>query len=63
MKNPKVYQMISQAKEKQNDPMEIFKSITSGYSEEQMDSFYSQVKKMGFSEELIDQVKNGINTK
>lgn len=63
MKNPQMYQMINQAKESQNNPMEIFKSITSNYTPEQMDAFYNQAEKMGFSNELIEQVKEGINTK
>lgn len=63
MKNPQVYQMINQAKENQNNPMELFKSITSNYSSEQMENFYSQAKRMGFSDELINEVKEGINTK
>ena len=41
----------------------MFKQITSKYSPEQMDSFYKQAKNMGFSDDLINQVKNGINTK
>lgn len=61
MKNPQMYQMINQAKENQNNPMELFKSVTSNYSSEQMENFYNQAKKMGFSDELIEEVKNGIN--
>ena len=37
--------------------MELFKQITSKYSPEQMNSFYSQAEKMGFSSDLINQVK------
>jgi hypothetical protein len=55
--------MINQAKEKQNDPMELFKNITSNYTPDQMNNFYSQAEKLGFSSELLEQVKNNINTK
>lgn len=55
--------MVEQARQNQNNPMELFKQITSNYSDEQMNNFYKQAEQMGFSEELINQVKNGINTK
>lgn len=63
MRNPKLFQMVEQARQNQNNPMELFKQITSNYSDEQMNSFYSQAEKMGFSKELIDKVKVGINAK
>ena len=55
--------MIEQARINQNNPIEVFKQVTSKYSTEQMDSFYKQAKNMGFSDELINEVKNGINIK
>ena len=54
--------MVEQARQNQNNPMEMFKQITSKYSPEQMNNFYSQAEKMGFSSDFINQVKNGINT-
>ena len=62
-RNPQIFQMIEQARINQNNPIEVFKQVTSKYSTEQMDSFYKQAKNMGFSDELINEVKNGINTK
>lgn len=62
-KNPQMFQIVEQARQNQNNPMELFKQITSNYSDEQMNNFYKQAEQMGFSEELINQVKNGINTK
>lgn len=57
-----MFQMVEQARQNQNNPMEMFKQITSKYSPEQMNNFYSQAEKMGFSSDFINQVKNGINT-
>lgn len=57
-KNPQMYQMVSQARQNQNNPMEMFKQITKDYTPEQMNSFYSQAEKMGVPLELIEQVKS-----
>ena len=62
-RNPQIFQMIEQARVNQNNPIELFKQVTSKYSPEQMDNFYKQAKNMGFSDDLINEVKNGINTK
>ena len=45
----------------QSNPIEIFKQITNGYSNDQMNNFYNQARNMGFSDDLINQLKN--NTK
>ena len=55
--------MVEQARQNKNNPMEMFKQITSKYSPEQLDNFYSQAEKMGFSSDFINQIKNDINTK
>ena len=57
-KNPQMYQMVSQARQNQNNPMEMFKQITKDYTPEQMNNFYNQAEKMGVPLELIEQVKN-----
>lgn len=62
MRNPQLFQMVEQAKQNQNNPMELFKQVTSKYTPEQMNSFYAQAEQMGFSKDLINQVKEGINT-
>ena len=62
-KNPQLFQMVEQARTNQSNPMELFKQVTSKYSPEQMTKFYNQAEQMGFSKDLINQVKNGINTK
>ena len=58
-----MFQMVEQARQNQNNPMEMFKQVTNKYSPEQMNNFYQQAEKIGFSPDLINQVKNGINTK
>ena len=60
-KNPQMFQMVQQARQNQNNPMELLKQITSNYSSEQKDNFYKQVEQMGFAPEVINKVK-GINT-
>ena len=57
-----MFQMVEQAQRNKSNPIEMFKQITSKYSPQQMNSFYSQVERLGFSPDLINQVK-GINTK
>ena len=53
-----MFQVINQARENKKNPMEMFREITSKYTPEQMDSFYSQAEKMGIPIELIEQVKS-----
>lgn len=62
MKNPQTFQLVEQARKNKNNPMELFKQITSKYTPEQMTNFYNQAEQMGFSKDLINEVKNGINT-
>ena len=49
--------MVNQAMQNKNNPMELFKQITSNYTPEQMDSFINQARQMGFSEDLLNQIK------
>ena len=56
-----MFQMIEQAQKNQSNPMDLFKQITSKRSPEQMETFYKQIEQMGFSSDLINQLK-GINT-
>lgn len=53
-----MYQMVNQARQNQNNPMEMFKQITKDYTPEQMNSFYNQAEKMGVPLEVIEQVKS-----
>ena len=58
-----MFQLVEQARQKQNDPLELFKQVTSKYTPEQLNNFYTQAEQMGFSKDLIKQVKEGINAK
>ena len=58
-----MFQMVEQAQRNKSNPMEMIKQITSKYSPEQMNNFYNQVEKLGFSPDVINQIKIGINSK
>lgn len=49
--------MVEQAQRNQSNPVEIFKQITNKRSPEQMETFYKQVEQMGFSPDIINQLK------
>ena len=62
IKNPQMFQRIEQLRQNQSNPIEIFKQVTNGYSNDQMNNFYNQARNMGFSDDLINQLKNGVDT-
>ena len=62
MRNPQMFQMVEQARQNQSNPIDLFKQITNKNTPEQMDQFYKRVEQMGFSPDVINQLK-GINTK
>ena len=62
IKNPQMFQKIEQLRQNQSNPIEIFKQVTNGYSNDQMNNFYNQARNMGFSDDLINQLKNGVDT-
>lgn len=57
-----MFQMVEQARQNQNNPIDLFKQITEKRSPQQMDSFYKRIEQMGFSPDVINELK-GINTK
>ena len=57
-----MFQRIEQLRQNQSNPIEVFKQVTSGYSSQQMDNFFSQAKNMGFGDDIINQLKNGVDT-
>ena len=63
MKNPQMFQRVEQLRQNQSNPIEVFKQVTNGYSNEQMNNFFNQAKNMGFDDGLINQLKNGVDTK
>lgn len=58
-----MFQMFEQAKQNQSNPMVLIQQITSNFTPQQSEQFFQQAKQMGFSEEMLTQVQNGINTK
>jgi negative regulator of replication initiation len=48
---------MEKAIQNKNDPMEIYKQITSKNSPEQMNMFYKKVEQMGFPSEIINKLK------
>ena len=52
-----MFNMIEQAQKNQSNPTELFKQITKDRSPDQMNNFYKQVEKMGFSPDIINQLR------
>ena len=52
-----MYQMLQQARQNNANPADLFKQITKGYTPEQMNDFYAQAKQMGFTDDVINQVR------
>lgn len=57
-----MYKTIEEARRNQDNPMEMFKQATSKYTLEQLDAFYKQIEMMGVSPDVINQLKEGINS-
>ena len=55
--------MVNQAMQNKNNPMELFKQVTSNFDDKTKNEFFIQARQMGFSDDLLKQVQNGINTK
>lgn len=60
---PQAFQMVEQMRRNNGNPMELFKQVTGNFTPEQMNGFFTQAKNIGFPQELLQQVQNGINTK
>lgn len=50
--------MVEQARQNQSNPVDFFKKVTNDRSPEQMDAFYKHIEQMGFSNDVINQLKN-----
>ena len=61
VRNPQLFQQVEGLVKNNGNPMELFKQITGNYSPEQMEQLYSQAKQFGISDDVINQVQNGIN--
>ena len=61
--NPEGYQMVSSMMQNGGNPMAILQQILGNKSSEQLNSFFGQAKNIGFSDDLLRQVQNGIKSK
>ena len=61
MRNPQMFQFISQAQKNQSNPQEILSEITKNYKPEQMKGLINTAKSFGFTDEQLSQY--GINLK
>ena len=52
-----MYQQIEQLKQSNGNPMEMLKQVTSNYDDKTKQAFYTQAKQMGFSDDLLNQLK------
>lgn len=63
MRNPQKANQIQSLMTNNTNPMELLKEITKDKTLEQKESFYNYVKQFGFSNDVMEQLQNGINTK
>ena len=54
--NPKMFQLYQSARQQNANPNDILKQITSGYDANTMKSFKEQAKKLGFDDDLLNQI-------
>ena len=57
MKNPQAFQFLEQARKNNNNPQELFKQVTNGYTPEQMNMLFSKAKQFGVGDEVIEKLK------
>ena len=58
-----MFQMIETARKNNGNPIELFKKVTSNYSDEQMNNLWKNVKQFGIPDETIQQIKQEIKKK
>ena len=58
IKNPQMFQTLEKAIQNKDNPMELFKQVTNGYTPEQMQSLMTQARNMGFPEDILNQIQN-----
>ena len=57
-----MFNKVNQAIQNKNNPMELFKQVTSNFDDKTKNAFFQQAKQMGFSDDLLNQVQQSINT-
>ena len=56
-KNPRMYQIVQQARQGNSNPRDLFKQVTKGYTPEQMENLFAQARQYGISDDVINQVR------
>lgn len=57
-RNPKMFQMISQAKNSGVNPQDFMKQMMGDVSPEQLQNVFTQAKSMGVPNEVLNQIQN-----
>lgn len=55
-----MYQILEQLRQGQGNPIDLLKQVTSNYTPEKMQNFYSVAQQMGFPNEFLTQIQNQI---
>lgn len=58
--NPQGYEVVNNMMKNGENPMTALQKMLGGKSSEQLNQFFGQAKNMGFPDELLSQVQNGI---
>ena len=58
-----MFQVVNQLRQNNGNPMDLFKQVTNKYSPEQINSLFNRAKQMGVPENVLNNLKNDINTK
>lgn len=58
-----MFQFLEQARKNNNNPIDILKDVTKNYTPEQYNGLFDKAKQFGISDDIINQVKSGINIK
>lgn len=61
MTNPQMFQIIEQASQNQNNPMDLLKQVTGNYTPEQMKNFYSTAQMIGCPNDVLKQIQSELN--
>ncbi len=58
-----MFRLVEQARQNNNNPMDLFKQVTSGYSTEQMDNLFNRARQLGVPDDVLKNIQNnGIKT-
>lgn len=58
--NPQGYELVNNMMQNGGNPMGLLQQMLGNKSSEQLNNFFGQAKSLGFSDDLLRQVQNGI---